>query len=113
MKRILFALILVCCATSIILAQPKRRFSPEEYAKKQQTFITEFAKLLPQEADAFFPLYFEFQQNKWKINKEARKKIKWEKGVEPTETAALTQHIQTSYFNPSSSASSWLSASIS
>lgn len=85
MKRILFALMLVCCATSIILAQPKRRFSPEEYAKKQQTFITEFAKLMPQEADAFFPLYFEFQQNKWKINKEARKKIKWEKGVEPTE----------------------------
>ena len=85
MKRILFALILVCCATSILFAQSKTRMSAEEYANKQKAFITARAKLLPHEAEAFFPLYFEFQQSKWKINKEARKNVKWEKGVEPTE----------------------------
>lgn len=85
MKRILFILIFICCATSIVFAQQKKRMSPEEWAKRQQTFITEHAKLSPAEAEAFFPLYFEFQQNKWKINWEARKKIKKERGAKLTE----------------------------
>ncbi len=85
MKRILSILIFTCCATSILLAQPKKRMSPEEFAKRQQTFITEHAKLSPGEAEAFFPLYFEFQHNKWKINREARKKIKKKRGAELTE----------------------------
>ena len=85
MKRILFFIILICCTAGIALAQSKKRMSAEEYANKQKAFITSHANLLPNEAEAFFPLYFEFQQNKWKINKEARKKVKWEKGVEPTD----------------------------
>jgi hypothetical protein len=76
MKKILFILAIVCCTTTTIVAQQRKHLSHEEYCKQLQTFITERAKLTPDEAKAFFPIYFEFQQNKWKINKEARKKLK-------------------------------------
>ena len=76
MKRLLLILTIICCTTTAVVAQQKRQISHEEYCKQLQTFITERAKLTPDEAKAFFPLFFEFQQNKWKIKKEARKKLK-------------------------------------
>ena len=82
MKKILFILAVISCMATTLVAQQKQHMSPKEYCDKQQAFITKHAKLTPEEAAAFFPIYFEFQQNKWKINKEARKNIKWEKGTE-------------------------------
>lgn len=78
MKKYLLILIALCCSVTLMTAQSqqKRHFSHEEYCKKQQEFITKHAKLTPEEAKQFFPLFFELQKNKWEINKEARKRIK-------------------------------------
>lgn len=86
MKKILLILILLCSSTTFIVAQPqqKKHFSHEEYCKRQKEFITKHAKLTPEEAENFFPLFFELQKNKWKINKEARKRIKKENEQELT-----------------------------
>lgn len=78
MKKILLILILLCCSTPFIVAQEqqKKHYSHEEYCKQQQEFITKHAKLTPEEAKQFFPLFFELQKSKWEINKEARKRTK-------------------------------------
>ena len=39
----------------------------------------------PEEANAFFPIFFEFQQSKWKIKNEARKKLRHNPQECPTE----------------------------
>ena len=64
MKNILPLLILLLCSVSICTAQEqqtkkKKKFSQKEYQTRQKAFITEYAGLTPQEADAFFPLFFE------------------------------------------------------
>lgn len=88
MKKVLFILILIL-ATSGIVAQtqdkaPERRprFSPEEFQAKQRNYITEKAKLTPEEANAFFPLFFEMQKEKFCIDHEARGKVIKERGQE-------------------------------
>lgn len=73
------------CATISIYAQQRKRFTHEEFCQKQREFITENARLTPEEAKEFFPLFFELQQNKWKINNEARKKVKKERGQKLTD----------------------------
>ena len=85
MKKTLFILAIICCMTTTLAAQPKRHLSHEEYCRKLQTFITEQAKLTPEEANAFFPIFFEFQQSKWKIKNEARKKLRHNPQECPTE----------------------------
>jgi hypothetical protein len=86
MKKILLILTLLCCSTPFIVAQEqqKKHYSHEEYCKQQQEFITKYAKLTAEEAKQFFPLFFEFQKNKWEINKEARKRTKKDNEQEPT-----------------------------
>ena len=77
MKKILLILAIICCTTTIAEAQPpqKRIFSHEEFCNKQKEFITKHAKLTPEEAEGFFPLFFELQKKKWDINKNARKHL--------------------------------------
>ena len=48
------------------------QFSPEEYRARQQKFLTEKSGLTQEEADKFFPLYFELQQKKNEINANSR-----------------------------------------
>ena len=78
MKKILLILALICCSATVIVAQPqqKKLFSHEEFCNKQKEFITKHAKLTPEEAKAFFPLFFELQKKKWEINKNARKQAR-------------------------------------
>lgn len=52
-----------------------KRFSHEEFRAKQREFITKHAALSSQEADAFFPLFFELQKKKWELNNASRKKF--------------------------------------
>ena len=82
MKKLILILALICCSTTFIVAQTqqKKPFSHEEFCKRQKEFITKHAKLTPEEAEKFFPLFFELQKNKWEINKEARKRVKKEQG---------------------------------
>ena len=78
MKKIFLILALICCSATVIVAQPKPKkiFSHEEFCNKQKEFITKHAKLTPEEAEAFFPLFFELQKKKWEINKNARKQAR-------------------------------------
>lgn len=48
-----------------------QRLSKDEFRARQQAYITEKADLTPQEAEAFFPLYFELQDRKHQLNEEA------------------------------------------
>lgn len=45
----------------------RREFSPNEYHKRMREFITCQAKLTPQEADKFFPLFFEMLDKQHKL----------------------------------------------
>ena len=42
----------------------RKPFSPEEFQAKQRTFIAEKAELTAEEAEAFFPIFFELQTRK-------------------------------------------------
>ena len=92
MKRTLTALILIAVTTLTVAAQqnmPQRenrdRFSPEQFQAKQREYITEKAKLTQQEADAFFPIFFELQKEKFNIEREARSKVIKERGQKLTD----------------------------
>ncbi len=74
MKEKLVMLLVACCAVLPMGAQQQdrkpQRLTPEEFRAKHEAFITEKAKLTPQEAAKFFPLYFELQEKKKELNKE-------------------------------------------
>lgn len=97
MKKILFTLIAILslCATATAQDAPrehnrdKKRFSLKEFQERQRNFITTHAKLTPEEAEAFFPLFFELQKKKWLINKEARDKVDAKYGKEHSEEKCL------------------------
>lgn len=81
MRKILFILLLF---TSISISAQKH-FSPEEYRAKQQEYITKRAELTPDEAEKFFPIFFELQEKKWEINGEAWKQIPRNRDTEMTD----------------------------
>lgn len=60
--------------------QQRRRghFSHEEFQAKQREFITEKAGLTAEEANAFFPLFFELQGKKFELERNARRAIRRE-----------------------------------
>lgn len=80
MKKPLFLSLFLFLAAIASNAQEARRdrphFSPEEFQEKQRTYITEKADLSPEEADAFFPLFFELQKMKFELEHDSRKNFK-------------------------------------
>ena len=88
MRKFILASLLLLITTMTAGAQEKNRkphFSPEEFQAKQRTYITEKAELSPEEADAFFPLFFELQKKKFDLERGARKDFKRQRGVQMTE----------------------------
>ncbi len=92
MKRAIITLSLIVITLMATNAQeqqkPKgerRRFSPEQFQAKQREYITKHAKLTPEEADAFFPIFFELQKEKFRIEHEARVKVIKERGQKLTD----------------------------
>ena len=81
MKKILLASFILLIATMTVGAQDnnkrKPHFSPEEFQAKQRAYITEKAELSPEEAEAFFPLFFELQKKKFDLEG-------WEKDTSKT-----------------------------
>ena len=63
----------------------KPHFSPEEFQAKQRAYITEKAELTKEEADAFFPLFFELQKKKFELERNARKDFKRQRGEKMSE----------------------------
>lgn len=87
MKQIITSLALIFICTIGLQAQENNKdnkrkpgFSHEKFQARQRAFITEHARLTPEEAEKFFPLFFELQKSKWDINKEARSKFRKKKG---------------------------------
>ena len=80
MKRTIQILLMLLCTALAATAQEhngrngKKMFSHQEFQEQQKTFITMHAKLTPEEADAFFPLFFELQKKKRELNKDLRNK---------------------------------------
>lgn len=74
MKRTITTLLLLL-PMLCLMAQPNgahKKFSSEEYRNRQKEFLTKAAGLTEAEASAFFPIYFELQREKYKINREFR-----------------------------------------
>lgn len=75
MKRIILLLTILIGGISLIHAYDGylQHLSPEQFRQKQKEFITEKAGLTAQEAEKFFPLYFELQDKKKDMNDQAWK----------------------------------------
>lgn len=96
MKRtVLLLTALFYLATLSMSAQDKgpRHMSPQEYMNRQQEFITQRADLTEAEATAFFPLYFELQREKMKLNGQVRRKMfeMYKNGVTEEQAAVLVE----------------------
>lgn len=95
MKRIIYLLtLIICCCVTSVQAQ-KKMMSQEEFRKRQQTFLTERAGLTQEEAQKFFPLYFELQDKKHAYNKEAWQKQRKgkENGTTEAEYAKIVEDV--------------------
>ena len=74
MKRLIILLFIICGFTPLLWAMDgcnQQRLSPEEFRAKQKAFIIEKAGLNKEEAAKFFPIYFELQDKKKKLNDES------------------------------------------
>ena len=88
MKKYLFVSLLMFLAAITASAQENKRkphFSPEEFQAKQRAYITEKAELTTEEADAFFPLFFELQKKKFELERNARKDFKRQRNEQMSE----------------------------
>ena len=89
MKRHLLTSLLLFFIALTAGAQEQKKgrphFSPEEFPAKQQAYITEKAGLSPEEAEAFFPLFFELQKKKFDLERGARKDFKKQRNEQMTE----------------------------
>ena len=93
MKKILFTFAIALFAATSITAQEnaqqkkegRRHFSPEEFQTRQREYITEKAQLTTEEAQAFFPLFFELQKKKFTLERDARKSINMKRGEKMSE----------------------------
>lgn len=73
MKKLLVIFLLLCGMTPILYAADgcDQHLTRDEFRAKQKAFITEKAELTKEEAAKFFPVYFELQDRKKKLNDES------------------------------------------
>ena len=75
----------------------RRRFSHEEFQSRQKEYITQKAQLTPEEAEAFFPLFFELQNKKFTLEREARKSIRRNKGEKMSDVKIEIARLEKEY----------------
>ena len=93
MKKITILFAIILCTITGTYAQHKqmeqksrrRHFSPEEFQARQREYITDKAELTAEEAEAFFPIFFELQKKKFSLEREARKGINMKRGEKMSE----------------------------
>ena len=85
-----FFTLLALTATAQGEHKGKPHISPEEFKNKQKEFITRKADLTTEEADAFFPLYFELQSKKHEVNRSVWKQARAVAPHERTEEECVT-----------------------
>ena len=73
MKKLSALLVLLCGFMPLLWAADgcEQHLSREEFRTKQKAYIIEQAKLTKEEAAKFFPIYFELQDKKKKLNDES------------------------------------------
>lgn len=72
MKRVLIGMMFLLFASwAGATGGCDQRLSKDEFRARQQAYIVEKAGLTQEEADAFFPLYFELQDRKQQLHEEA------------------------------------------
>ncbi|MBR4433366.1 MAG: hypothetical protein IKS80_02530 [Bacteroidaceae bacterium] len=78
MKKIALLLMSLFILTAVSAQEQKgpRFMKPEEYKNKLKEFIAQRAELTAEETEAFFPLYFELQTEKFKLNGQLRGKTR-------------------------------------
>lgn len=94
-KSLLTLLLVMLCFTDIAAQEQerhprhRRHFSHEEFQAKQREYITEKAGLTAEEAEAFFPLFFELQGKKFELERNVRRNIRREDNECLTEEQCL------------------------
>ena len=73
MKKLIALLVLLCGFMPLLWAADgcEQHLSREEFSTKQKAYIIQQAKLTKEEAPKFFPIYFELQDKKKKLNDES------------------------------------------
>lgn len=87
MKRIVHILLLLIVVSISAAYAQEPTMNKQQFRQRQKRYLTEKASLTPQEAQAFFPLYFELQDKKHDLNKEAWVKLRKEQKENLTEAA--------------------------
>lgn len=88
MKKLIVLFMMIVGVMPSLRASGKcdQRLTQEEFRERQKAYITENAGLTQAEAAKFFPLFFELQDRKKKLNDEAWKLIRRGKNEHTTET---------------------------
>lgn len=96
--KIRYIIMLLACILSLPgLAQKKDKSTVIEFRLKKQTYMVQKAGLTEEESQKFFPLYFEFQDKKKEINKQAWSIAK--KGKAPETTDQEYEEIIDNFFD--------------
>lgn len=80
-----------------MFAQKKNKYNEKDFRCKQQIYMTEKAGLTSEEAEKFFPLYFELQDKKKALNKERWNNAR--QGMNPQTTEEEYETIIEKFFN--------------
>ena len=80
-----------------MFAQKKNKYNEKDFRCKQQIYMTEKAGLTSEEAEKFFPIYFELQDKKKALNKERWSNAR--KGKNPETTEKEYEAIIETFFN--------------
>ena len=90
----IITLLMICFAAQ---AQDKNGcLSKEQFREKQKQYLIDKAGLTDEEAEKFFPLYFELQDKKYSCNKEIWAKIRKTKesnNVSDTEYSRIAEDV--------------------
>lgn len=96
--KIRYIIILLACTFCLSgLAQKRDKSTVIEFRLKKQTYMAQKAGLTEEESQKFFPLYFEFQDKKKEINKQAWSIAK--KGKAPETTDQEYEEIIDNFFD--------------
>lgn len=87
MKKIIALVVLLCGFMPVLWAADgcRQHLSREEFRAKQKAYIIEQSNLTQDEAAKFFPVYFELQDKKKKLNEESWNLMRKGKDDETTE----------------------------
>lgn len=97
MRKLIVLVVWLCGFMPLLWAADgcDQHLSKEEFWAKQKEFITEQAGLNKQEADKFFPLYFELQDKKKKLNDESWELMRkgWDKKTTEAQYAEINDKV--------------------